>query len=73
MNERCEVCGQVQKLAFPKELEPIRRREIGLVEVRAVYDGALYRQCMWCLSRTHRFNPGDALYELARPYVDGEK
>lgn len=53
----CRKCG-----AFPL---------IG-VEVRGVYDGALFWECRECGTRTHRFPEGHGLREKAEPYVDKE-
>jgi hypothetical protein len=44
------------------------RREIA-VEVRGVYDGALYMQCPDCSGQWHRFDVGDGRRALAERYM----
>ena len=42
-----------------------------MIEVRGVYDGALYYKCTKCGYRYHRFPEGHYLHERAKPYVEG--
>lgn len=40
-----------------------------LVEIRGVYDGALFYECRTCAYRWHRFPEGHWLRATADPYV----
>ena len=39
------------------------------IEVRGVYDGVLYWQCMACGHTFHRFPPEHYLFVRAEPYI----
>lgn len=45
-------------------------RDIVMIEVLGVYDGALYWECRSCNARGHRFEAGDWRHEKARKYVE---
>ena len=47
-------------------------KDVVLIEVQGLYDGALYIRCKHCNTNWHRFPKGHYLNDRAQKWADGE-
>jgi hypothetical protein len=64
MRETCPICEKSQR----DPQHPEYYVTIGM-EHPDLYDGVLYYKCPFCRSTWHRWEEGDPLRELAKPYI----
>jgi len=69
-HEECPIClTDLRGAVIPGTDPPEYYSHLIEVQVRGIYDGALYYECPFCQGRMHRFREGTYLWQQAELYV----